>query len=143
MVRFKNRYVVVDVDVERGWSERSTVGKATRDALGRALHENFGDVLGGVANASVSVKHAHAESGVVLVRCSTSSARVVRAAIGLMRGDVASARGASGTLKRAKEACARRAKEKMSDMVARGKMNAREMEDALERQKKALEACAP
>ncbi|KAK3246965.1 hypothetical protein CYMTET_43521 [Cymbomonas tetramitiformis] len=84
MVRFKNRYLLLEVVWKDGKSD-STVGEdqllsAFRESLGL----NFGDVGRGVAAQSLQVKYFNPLTNLCIIRCSRDSYRQVWCAITLI-----------------------------------------------------------
>jgi len=95
MVRFKNRYLVVEIAHNDGRAmEERGKERAVLDTLRESLRENFGDVGLGRALGALSVRYVDAMTGVCVVRCGREVAREVRGAIATiqeMRGRRAAA----------------------------------------------------
>ena len=82
MVRFKNRYLVVEIAHNDGRAmEERGKERAVLDTLRESLRDNFGDVGLGRALGALSVRYVDAVTGVCVVRCGREVAREVRGAI--------------------------------------------------------------
>lgn len=85
MVRFKNRYLLVDISQSgKKGAERSLNHKDILSALKDSLLTNFGDYGLAVALPRLHVRLSDAATGLCMIRCSRDSHQMVRAALTLL-----------------------------------------------------------
>ena len=122
MVRFKNRYLVVEI--------------AHND--GRAMEERGKE-------RALSVRYVDAVTGVCVVRCGREVAREVRGAIATVeevrgRRAAAAVTHCGGTVRSTREACARRLETRALELVARGRLKAEQAEALVETQRQVIQS---
>ena len=126
MVRFKNRYLVVEIAHNDGRAmEDARKERDLLDAIRDAVKENFGDVGAGRAVAALSVRYADAMTGVCVVRCDRERARAVRGAVTTMEGfrgrrAAFAVTHCGGTVRGARDACVRRLSSEVTRASRRG-----------------------
>lgn len=143
MVRFKNRYLVVEVSFNDGRA-LDVKESALLELLRESVRENFGEVGAGVTMGALSVKYVDALSGLCVVRCDRERVREVRGAITVLEGvggrratwDV---RHCGGTLKSSKEAVGKRMREILAALAERGRIKPEEVDGIMASQRKVLE----
>ena len=143
MVRFKNRYLVVEVSFNDGRT-LDVKESALLELLRESVRENFGEVGAGLTMGALSVKYVDALSGLCVVRCDRERMREVRGAITVLEGvggrratwDV---RHCGGTLKSSKEAVGRRMREILGALAERGRIKPAEVDGIMASQRKVLE----
>eukprot|EP00884_Botryococcus_braunii_P009564 jgi/Botrbrau1/18609/Bobra.0367s0049.1 len=81
MVRFKNRHLIVQLIWKDGKIDTSIDEKIILTALRKSIVTNFGDVGGGLTNASLRVGFYSPLSNVCLIRCGRDHKRQVIAAL--------------------------------------------------------------
>lgn len=142
MVRFKNRYLVVEIAHNDGRAmEDARKERDLLDAIRDAVKENFGDVGAGRAVAALSVRYADAMTGVCGVRCDRERARAVRGAVTTMEGfrgrrAAFAVTHCGGTVRGARDACVRRLSARLHALVAEGRVREADVEGILETQGK-------
>ena len=144
MVRFKNRYLVLEVAREDARAlEESGKERAVLDALLDATRDCFGDVGAGTQLRALSVRYVDALTGVCVVRCAREGGRAVRAACAATR-EVGGRRCAcavthcGGTTASAVAACERRIGVVLDALVASGRVRAEEREGLMEARRRVL-----
>ena len=146
MVRFKNRYLVVEIAHNDGRAmEERGKERAVLDTLRESLRDNFGDVGLGRALGALSVRYVDAVTGVCVVRCGREVAREVRGAIATVeevrgRRAAAAVTHCGGTVRRTREACARRLETRALELVARGRLKAEQAEALVETQRQVIQS---
>jgi len=146
MVRFKNRYLVVEIAHNDGRAmEERGKERAVLDTLRESLRENFGDVGLGRALGALSVRYVDAMTGVCVVRCGREVAREVRGAIATiqeMRGRRAAAAvtHCGVAVRSTREACVRRVETRALALVARGRLKVEHADAWVETQRQVIQS---
>ena len=81
MVRFKNRYLVIEILWEDKKYDPGVKNKEIYDAIRESIASNFGDWGTGVLLNSLSVKYWNPATNIGIVRCQRDEFRVLWAAI--------------------------------------------------------------
>ena len=148
MVRFKNRYLLLEVTYNAGRGmDASVTPSAMLAALKTSIIENFGDVTYGLAQAALTVKYVDTRCGLVIVRCGRDESQAVRTAVGVMqevlgRSARCGTRFVGGTLATTREACLKSTREKLRALVDAGRLKEDEIDALEEAQKKILDTVA-
>jgi len=146
MVRFKNRYLVLEIAREDARAlEARGAARVVLDALLDAVRECFGDVGVGTQLQALSVRYVDALTGVCVVRCARDGARRARAACAATR-EAGGRRCAcavthcGGTTRSAVVACERRIGVALDALVESGRVREEEREGLMEARRTLLAA---
>ncbi|CAO1624223.1 unnamed protein product [Jaminaea pallidilutea] len=89
MVRFKNRWLLLSVDLDpflgQGQTPPAITGHHVLAAIRQSLSLHFGSVAAGALGGPLSIKYHSARTRLAMLRCSRVGAEVVRASATLVR----------------------------------------------------------
>lgn len=85
MVRFKNRYLLLELiwkDIQCDWELDE---RGLQHAIRQSMQENFGEVGLGLVGESLTVKYANSDTNLYIVRCNREAHQQVWCAITLIK----------------------------------------------------------
>ena len=85
MVRFKNRYLLVEFRWHDGRVDATLTDAVVLGAIRQAVAHDFGDVGAGAAAAGLAVKYWSATTSLAVVRCGRDAHRRVWASMTMLR----------------------------------------------------------
>ena len=127
MVRFKNRYLLVEFRWHDGRVDATLTDAVVLGAIRQAVAHDFGDVGAGAAAAGLAVKYWSATTSLAVVRCGRDAHRRVWASMTMLRdvkGRAVMARVLhnASTLRSSRAATRSRVEAAFARLVARGGM---------------------
>ena len=127
MVRFKNRYLLVEFRWHDGRVDATLTDAVVLGAIRQAVAHDFGDVGAGAAAAGLAVKYWSATTSLAVVRCGRDAHRRVWASMTMLRdvkgrAVVARVLHNASTLRSSRAATRSRVEAAFARLVARGGM---------------------
>ena len=127
MVRFKNRYLLVEFRWHDGRVDATLTDAVVLGAIRQAVAHDFGDVGAGAAAAGLAVKYWSATTSLAVVRCGRDAHRRVWASMTMLRdvkgrAVVARVLHNASTLRSSRAATKSRVEAAFARLVARGGM---------------------
>ena len=127
MVRFKNRYLLVEFRWHDGRVDATLADAVVLGAIRQAVAHDFGDVGAGAAAAGLAVKYWSATTSLAVVRCGRDAHRRVWASMTMLRdvkgrAVVARVLHNASTLRSSRAATRSRVEAAFARLVARGGM---------------------
>ncbi|KAJ3043210.1 RNA-binding protein pop5 [Rhizophlyctis rosea] len=125
MVRFKNRYILIEVTWDDGRILESLDERAIKKALKESIETNFGDYGDGIVAGSLSVKYFSPFTNVAILRVARDHLQMVWAAITFItsiqkRSCIVRVVHVSGTIRSVQKVAIQRGKEVLFELEKRG-----------------------